>query len=67
MERAVFVSETKALGIADTLHYTIEELETIQINRLVERGQMKGYILRKKVDGVWSYVSEDDVQLAMGH
>lgn len=63
MTTAVFVSETKAILLAEKLENTRIEVKHTNVQPMRRRGEMQGYIVKVKwSDGVYDSMTEDQVE-----
>ena len=63
MTTAVFVSETKAILMAEKLENARIEVAHTNVQPVRRRGEMQGYIVKVKwSDGVYDSMTEDQVE-----
>lgn len=63
MTTAVFVSETKAILMAEKLENARIEVSHTNVQPIRRRGEMQGYIVKVKwSDGVYDSMTEDQVE-----
>ena len=63
MTTAVFVSETKAILMAEKLENARSEVSHTNVQPIRRRGEMQGYIVKVKwSDGVYDSMTEDQVE-----